>query len=85
MQATQHRGGDDSSRLCGVAFTVSSWNALSDSLMWPRVIEVISVFLHHAAQVVSMEDEGVIKALPSDAANTPFTDSVRFRCSKGCF
>ena len=85
VQATQHRGGDDSSRLCGVAFTVSSWNALSDSLMWPGAIEVIGVFLDHTAQVVSTEDEGVVKAFPSDAANTPFADSVRFRCSIGCF
>ena len=74
MQATQHRGGDDSSRLRGVAFTQSSWNALSDALMRPRVIEVISVFLHHVAQVVSVEDEGIVKALPSDAANTAFAD-----------
>ena len=76
VQATQHRGGDDSSRLCGVAFTILGWNALSDALMWPRAIEVIGVFLYHAAQVVSMEDEGVVKAVPSDAANTPFADSV---------
>ena len=49
---------------------------LSDSLMWPRAIVVIDVFLDHTVQVVSMEDEGVVKALPSDAANTPFADSV---------
>jgi len=62
MQATQHRGGDDSSRLCGVAFTESSWDALSDSLVWPGAVVVVDVFLHHTAQMVSMEDERVVKA-----------------------
>ena len=84
MQAAQHWAGDDSSRLCGVALTVSSRNALSNSLMWPRAIVVIGVFLHHTAQVVSMEDERVVKAFPFHAANAPLADSVRLRCLMGC-
>ena len=84
MQATQYRGHDDSSRLCGVAFTESSWDALSDSLMWPRAIVVIDVFFDHTAQVVSMEDERVVKALLFHTANKPLANSVRSRCSVGC-
>ena len=84
MQATQHRSRDDSSRLCGGAFAESSWDALSDSLMWSRSVVVIDVFLDYAAQVVSMKDERVVKAFPFHTANKPLANSIRFRCSVGC-
>ena len=83
MQSTQHGGGDASPRLCGAAFRISSWNALSDPLVWPRAIVVIGVFPRHTAQVVSNEDERVVKAFPSSTANAPLADSVRFQCLAG--
>jgi len=54
--------GDDFFPLCGVAFTVSGWDTLCDLSMWPLSLEAIGAFLHHTAQVVLAEDEGVAKA-----------------------
>ena len=51
MQTTQDRGSDDTSRLRGVAFKASSWNARSDSLMGPGAIVVIDVFPYHTARL----------------------------------
>ena len=82
MQAAQHRGGYDFSRLRGVVYDESSWNALSNALMWPRAIVVIGVLGHHAAQLVSMEDEHMVKAFAFQASDATLTNSVSFRRSK---
>ena len=80
MQTPQHRGGYDSSRLCRLARAVSSWNALSNALMWPHAIVVFGVLLHHAAQLASMEDEHMVKAFAFQASDAALTDGVSFRC-----
>ena len=79
MQATQHCRGLDYSRLCGLPFTVSSGDPLSNALMRPRTIVVIDKLRHHAAQLVSMEDEHMVKAFAFQASDATLADSVRFR------
>ena len=85
MQAAQHRCGYDFSCTCRVTVTVSSWNALSNALMRPRAIVVIGVLLDHAAQLVSMKDEHMVKAFAFQASDATLADSVRFWCFESFF
>ena len=50
---------------------------MPDSLVGPSVVEIAGVFLERAAQMVLTEDQDVIEALSTQAAQEAFADRIR--------
>ncbi len=59
---------------------------LPDALMWSCPIKVCHIPIEHALELLLVEDEQVIEAFATNAAEKPFTDCVRswglIRCSE---
>jgi hypothetical protein len=59
---------------------------LPDALMWSCPIEVRHIPIEHALELLLVEDQEVIQAFATNAAEKPFTDCVRswglIRCSE---
>src|SRR5260221_11967252 len=53
--------------------------------MWPGSIEVLSVGVEHAVELLLMEDEQVIETLASHTSEKPFTDGIGSRGVIRCF
>ena len=83
VETSEYRGRDDlTCRLTGSSVIESSRNALLNALVGSGAIEVVGVFLDDAVQLVPVNDQYVIKALPLQAADTALANSVGPRCSK---
>ncbi len=85
METIEDRSSDDPERRRGRR----DWgryrrygNPLSKALMGSFLIEVDSVLFHHLDDLLFIEKEEVIKALPADGANKSFARRVRFRRTK---
>ena len=61
-------------------------NLLLDALMWSCPIEVCYIPIDHALKLLLTEDQEVIEAFATNAAEKPLTDCVRSwslnRCSE---
>jgi hypothetical protein len=53
------------------------WQLLPDALMWSCLIGVRHIPIEHALELLLVEDQEVIEAFATNAAQKPFADSVR--------
>ena len=82
VQAAEYRKRDDWPAVGqGLGRT---WNGLPDPLVGPSVVEVAGVFLERAANMVLTQDQDVIEALSTQAAQEALADGIRLGCSVGC-
>ena len=58
----------------GIAFGKAFRDLLPDALMWSGAVVVFDISLHNSMQLVVMENEHVVEALPSQAANEALTE-----------
>ena len=58
----------------GVVLDEVIGDLLPDALMWSGAVVVFDVSLHNTMQLVAMENEHVIQALSSQAANETLTE-----------
>jgi hypothetical protein len=53
-------------------------------LMWSCPIEVRHILIERTLQLLLVEDQEVIQAFATNAAEKPFTDGIRSRGVEGC-
>ena len=78
MQSTRDWKGEDLTSLViqRNRLPISSWDLLSDSLMWPGLIEVLYLGTQGTMQLLLLQDEQVIETLPTHVAQKAFTDGI---------
>jgi hypothetical protein len=87
VKSTQDREGEN---LASVVIrrnrlTILFWDLLCDALMWSGLIEVLHRGMKDTMQLLLLEDEKMIEALSTHAAQKAFTDGIRSRGVIGCF
>jgi len=82
MQSTQDREGEDLATIVIWRDRLSKpfWNLLCDALVRSGSIEVLDIGMQDTMQLLLLEDEKVIEALATHAAQKPFTDQRHGFC-----
>jgi hypothetical protein len=78
VQSTQDWEGEDLATIViwRDRLTIPFWNLLFDALMRSGSIEVLDIGMQDTMQLLLLEDEKVIEALSTYAAQKPFTDHI---------
>jgi hypothetical protein len=87
VEPTQDREGEDLAAL-GIWWQWPSFllrNLLLDALMRSSSVEVVHICVEHALELLLMEDEQMIEALTSHAAEEALTDGIGPRGVIRCF
>jgi hypothetical protein len=79
MQSAQDRSGCDVSAGNDVVVRCALWDRLTEPLMRSAFIEVLDVLSENASQVPFTEQQNVVKAFASEAAEEALHDGVHVR------
>ncbi len=81
VQSTQDGQGEDLAIIVmgKDRLTIPFWDLLVDALMWSGSIEVLNIGAQDTLQLLLLQDQQVIEALPSHTAEEPLTDGIGSR------